>query len=87
MVDRIVCAAIRNAQGLIICGARHFDEVMYQQIMSLPKEDFKRAEQGFINQRGEFLSREAAWCVAKAAGQIINDPDWFPGTLHSEHLY
>jgi hypothetical protein len=25
--------------------------------------------------------------VAAAAGQIVNDPNWQAGTLHSEHLY
>lgn len=45
------------------------------------------AEQGFVDQFGKFYTREEAWMVAQANGQIIRDPDWCPGSLHSEHLY
>lgn len=46
--------------------------------------------QGFVDQRGVFLTRTEAWSIALAAGQIIrrvggNDTDG--GTLYSENLY
>lgn len=85
MSRRIVCAANRLGDQ-IICGARHFDSVMVQQIQAR-SEDWRQSEQGFINTWGEFLTREEAWIVAEENGQIINDRDWFPGLLHSEHLY
>lgn len=44
-------------------------------------------EQGFIDQRGNFLGRQEAWQVAQAAGQIIRrvggDTE-AGGTLYSE---
>lgn len=86
MPPRIVCAALRHESGDIIVGPRHFDERMVEQIENSP-HDWRRSEQGFVNSWGEFLSREDAWKVAELHGQIIKDQDWFPGLLHSEHLY
>jgi hypothetical protein len=45
------------------------------------------AEQGFIDQHCNFLTREQAWKIAEKHGQIVNHPEWQSGTLHSEHLY
>jgi hypothetical protein len=59
---------------------------MIQQIQAR-KEDWRTAEQGFVDQRGEWLTREEAWIVADGEQQIIRDPDWMVGHLHSEHLY
>lgn len=87
MSDRVVCAAIRHSNGLVICGARHFDEIMVRQIEFGADLDWRTAEQGFINQRCEFLTREQAWGVAYAAQQIVRDAGWCTGMLHSEHLY
>jgi hypothetical protein len=82
---RVVCAALRLGEQ-IICGARHYDSLMIQQIQAR-KEDWRTAEQGFVDQRGEWLTREEAWIVADGEQQIIRDPDWMAGHLHSEHLY
>lgn len=46
--------------------------------------------QGFVGNRGQFLTREEAWKVALDAGQIIRrvgDDDRNGGTLYSENLY
>lgn len=49
---------------------------------------WSQADQGFIDQHGEFLTREEAWPIAAAAGQILSDQrNWQHGCLHSEHLY
>lgn len=96
--SRIVCAANRNASGDIVVGPRHFDETMIKNILRYTyfvdeiDVDNKFKEQGFINQHGEFLTREEAWIVAEDAGQIIRrvggdmSPDGV-GKLFSENLY
>lgn len=35
VIPRIVCAAVRHRDGRIVCGPRHFDATMWQQIMNL----------------------------------------------------
>jgi len=47
-------------------------------------------QQGFVDNRGNFLTRTEAWKLAEKTGQIIdrfdsNDADG--GTLYSENLY
>jgi hypothetical protein len=103
--QRIVCAAQRHRDGRIVCGARHFDDLMWQQILQMTPAAWQSlkisneappveaqhwsrfSRSGFVNQFCEFLTREEAWLVAEAAGQIIRDRDWMTGRLHSEHLY
>lgn len=82
----IVCAAIRNSNGGIICGPRHFDEIMRMQI-DASTYYWKHAEQGFVDQRGQFLTREQAHVIAKEAGQIIRRVGGDDGKLFSENLY
>ena len=84
--QRVVCAAIRNTSGHIICGARHFDSVMRQQVVN-STGDWTRAEQGFIDQRGTFLTRHQALVVAFDAGQIIKRVGGDGHALYSENLY
>lgn len=85
MNRRIVCAAIRDQQGQIVCGPRHFDPTMHATIKNLM--NFSTPwEQGFIDQFGTFLTREQAWIVASNEGQIIRQVS-SPGTLYSENLY
>ena len=84
---QIVCAAIRK-NGLIICGARHFDEIMRGVIKAMPEPNYCKWEQGFIDQKGIFLTRQEAFTLAKERGQIqtkTGSPD-IP-TLISEDLY
>lgn len=83
----IVCAAIRLNDGRVVCGVRHFDE-----LMRMVLEDFGGTkillghEQGFVDNRYQFLGRNEAWEVAEAAGQIRGVPP-HPGCLFSEDLY
>ena len=59
---------------------------MRDQIKARPlEEDWKSAEQGFIDQYGDFVTREDALPIARAAGQIRGKI----GTkeLFSENLY
>ncbi len=85
----VVCAAIRNSYGLIICGPRHFDETMHR-LLSVSETsggDWADAEQGFIDQYGTFLTREEAWIVAEKAGQIKYRVGGDGKKLYSENLY
>lgn len=91
---RVVCAAIRHEQtGLIICGARHYDALMRAQILAISEWVVARArgyyacQQGFVNNKGEFMTRDEAWVIAEKAGQLRPHPSMRPGTLHSEDLY
>lgn len=87
---RVVCAALRSDDGAVICGARHFDAVMVGTIAAcdpLGARKWKRAEQGFIDQRGAFMTREEAHKVATEAGQIIRRCGGDERRLYSENLY
>jgi len=57
---RIVCAAIRHRDSeVIICSARHYDPIMRKLISMTGGSDYwLGCEQGFIDQRGNFLDRE-----------------------------
>lgn len=82
----IVCAANRNQfTGTIILGVRHWDSFMHRLMTEGGPVD-----QGFIDQRGTFLTRTEAWKVAEAAGQIrrrVGGDSSDGGTLYSENLY
>lgn len=82
---RIVCAAMRCGDDVYL-GVRHLDEFMVEKWDAIhPKSPIE--EQGFIDQHGEFLTREEAYDVAKAAGQIIRRCGGDEGRLYSENLY
>lgn len=92
MNQRVVCAAIRGADGNLIAGPRHYDLVMYAAIQySADPGNFKHRsgdDQGFINQHGVYLTRQQAFEVANAAGQIIEGAvPHHGGRLYSEMLY
>ena len=85
-VSRVVCAANRNREsGRIICGARHWDNIMRSQ--KLESENWGGWDQGFINQFGEFLTRQEAWVVAKEQEQIRYICHEGQEILYSENLY
>ena len=89
-VRRVVCAANRYPNGVIITGARHWDKIMHQtvRLMRLEGEAFDgKEEQGFIDTHGEFLTREQAWIVAFHAKQIIRRCGGDGKKLFSENLY
>jgi len=86
--QRVVCAAIRHEFGAIICGPRHFDSTMHEQISNSKIGGWELAEQGFVDQFGEFLTRKEALVIAKLAKQIYRNFDDDSGNeLFSEHLY
>ncbi len=84
---RIVCAALLDDRGRMVIGPRHYDVVMQEAIKSLGG-DWRKAEQGFIDQRGAFMTREEAFEVATAAKQIrvkTGNPE--SRELFSEDIY
>lgn len=84
---RVVCAAIRDENGHVICGPRHFDAVMHRQLEAYGEGTWNQAEQGFIDQHGEWLSREEALHIALANGQVIRRCGGDDQELFSENLY
>lgn len=90
-MTRIVSAAVKLKSGRVLMCVRHMDQLFHKAIgvkLGTPEhfETVKGAIQGFIDTEGRFLERREAWEVAQAAGQIVRDPDWQAGILHSEHL-
>ena len=68
----VVCAALRCPYG-IVCGARHYDQLMIGQVRYwTEKYDLKKSdwEQGFVDQNGVFMDRFEALSVAVEAQQI-----------------
>jgi hypothetical protein len=79
---RVVCAALRQG-SVIICGPRHWDSICRS-------DRHDGWEQGFVDQRGVFLTREEAWKVAEEAWQIVRRVGGDTingGRLFSENLY
>lgn len=98
----VVCAAIKHKQkGFLICGPRHGDCLNTANRHGLEKDFGSETWQcGFVDQNFEFMSREEAWKVADAAGQIRRPLGWEKnydsirpagigdeGMLFSENLY
>jgi hypothetical protein len=85
---RVVCAAIRNEDGRIVIGPRHFDRVMQRSLEMMGGQGWAMGEQGFIDQWGKFMAREDAFIVATAAGQILEKTgNQDSNELFSEDLY
>lgn len=91
---RIVCAANRLPDDKIILGIRHWDRIMHRQVMDYmelhgkPERWAIKSKQGFIDQWGNFLNREAAWTIAEKQNQIVRRGPGFDGPLlFSENLY
>lgn len=80
---RVVCAAIKMPSGMILCGVRHCDEIMYEQNSRQPMFE---GIQGFIDNRGNFLDRYEAMQLAESARQLIKKtpPE---DRLFSEDIY
>lgn len=89
----VVCAAIKLRSGKVICGVRHFDELMLQSMPENTEEGRAQLaghEQGFVDNRYQFLSRVEAYWLAVVSAQV--DPDsskyrGIRGTLFSEDLW
>ena len=90
-VRRVVCAAIRANDGDVLIGVRHYSPDMYAQ-MHARSDGVKFCsrsgdDQGFVDQRGEYMTRRQAWNVAEAAGQVRRAGHDGEGVLYSEDLY
>lgn len=87
----IVCAANRLSDGLIIAGARHWDDIMAavaRRIIGDDKAEYGKAEQGFIDQWGRFYTREEAYLLVQSNGQPFNaERNQLTSILFSEGLY
>ena len=92
---RVVSAAIRATDGTVLIGIRHYSRDMHDQIAArFDGEKFKHRhdeDQGFVDQHGRYLTREQAYKVAEAAGQIAYPDACGKGLagpkLYSEGLY
>ncbi len=87
----VVCAAVRFPDGVMLVGPRHYDKVMQIQFnrfyigaSNIPNE--KDGECGFLDQKGDFMTREEAYEVAKKAKQFL-DPNLPGPKLFSEDIY
>lgn len=89
MEERIVSAANRSPDGLVVMCVRHGCDLFYGVVDMLypPYHQYHDWEQGFVTSQYRFISREEAWNIAEKQGQIIRDKDKCVGTLYSEHLY
>lgn len=93
---RVVCAAIRAEDGTLLLGIRHYSGDMHSQMLARMDggEKFRHRygdDQGFVDQRGIYMTREEAYKVAEAAGQIFDQAACREGKngmqLYSEGLY
>lgn len=82
----IVCAANKLASGLIVCGARHHDAFMNAQIKAAGDTHVGEI-QGFIDNKGNFLTREEAHKIAYWNRQRKYRCGGDKKTLFSENLY
>lgn len=93
MPQTVVCAAQRRWDTKeIICGARHFDPIMQANIKALSKSDedqaaWRGSEQGFIDQKGNFLTREEGLKIATETGQMMRRCGGDHRQLYSDNLY
>jgi hypothetical protein len=95
MTRRVVCAAIRAADGSLLLGIRHYSLDMHVQIAA--RRDGAKfhhrhdEDQGFVDQHGVWLSRAEAYQLAQANGQITRPEAYGNGIdgpkLYSEGLY
>lgn len=83
----VVCAAIRLSDGLVITGPRHYDVVMMKVLEALNRLE-PTADQGFIDQFGNFLTRQEAFAIAAQHRQFHGEGSPHAvDVLYSEDLY
>ena len=89
-VRRVVCAAIRAADGDVLIGIRHYSADMRKQIEERADgHKFKTRydeDQGFVDQWGYFMSREEAYMVALETNRLAF-PDQIGAGLNGPKLY
>lgn len=86
-VRRVVCAANLYGNGVMLVGPRHFDATMRDQFRRFGLKHGAPHVQGFIDQWGEFMTREEAHKVATEQGQIRHRCGGDDRELFSENLY
>lgn len=103
MVEQfVVCAANRftfvDGTQLVVTGVRHWDPLMHAQVRALDQSTWAgmvKEEQGFVDNKGKYLSRYEAWNVALSADQVrqlvgnqhmLRSED-ASNQLYSENLY
>lgn len=88
---RVVCAAIRAADGSLLLGIRHYSPDMHEQLSKrVDRENFLHrngSDQGFVDQHGVYMTRREAFDVAMKANQIIRPEACLRDELYSEGLY
>jgi hypothetical protein len=90
-VRRVVCAAVRSDDGDVLVGVRHYSPDMHAQIHA--RRDGAKFchrfddDQGFVDQRGAYMTREEAHAVATQRGQIVRRCAGDETRLFSENLY
>lgn len=84
---RIVMAANRFANGAVVLGVRHYDPIMHKALKAQPDLLGHDCEQGFVDNKGNFHSREAAWIIAEKQNQILRRVGGDGERLYSENLY
>lgn len=71
----------------MVSGPKHYDNIMRAVIRAFnDKSWWTKCEEGFLDQFGNFLTREEAWVIALRNGQIKREVT-VPGELYSENLY
>jgi len=91
MENKIVCAAIKK-NDIIIAGVRHWDSGMHKlKGIAFPDIIMKDAEQGFLDNKGDFHNRKDAMKIANKAHQVVYckayDKNGNVKDLYSEDLY
>lgn len=75
--------AIKYPNGEVVSGFdRHYKIISLQAKFGISTKE--GTVQGFVDSQDNFLTREEAVPIAKAAGQI---PEDFEGTLYSEDIW
>ncbi len=79
-----ICAAVRDADGLIVRGQRHHN--CLQAIYECKEIPAKPIEQGFITSHNRFVDRKLALRIQLEAG-IPSKGGAYHNQLYSEDLY
>jgi len=86
--NHVIVAAANKKGDKIFAGVRHCCYIMQSQMNR--DEDFIGCEEGFIDNKYNFLDRLEAWKIAEKAGQIkyrCGSDTANGGTLYSENLW
>lgn len=76
-------------KSVVICSPRHWDVIAREQfkLMNISQSKVKSETQGFVDQYGDFYTREQAWSIADKNKQIVRRVGGDHEKLFSENLY